>query len=102
MRIAVVSDIHANWPALQAVLEDLAGVDDVICLGDVVGYGGQPLPCLDHGSGRGWLTLVGHHDRACTDADALLWFHADAAEAGRRAATPPRSGPGRRPRDPPP
>jgi diadenosine tetraphosphatase ApaH/serine/threonine PP2A family protein phosphatase len=86
MRIAVVSDIHANWPALQAILEDLEGVDDVICLGDVVGYGGQPLPCLDHVSGQGWLTLVGNHDRACTDAEALLWFNADAAAAVRWTA----------------
>src|SRR5690242_606322 len=86
MRIAVVSDIHSNWPALQAVLEDLKGVDDVICLGDVVGYGGQPLPCLDHVSGQGWLTLVGNHDQACTDAEALLWFNADAAAAVRWTA----------------
>jgi diadenosine tetraphosphatase ApaH/serine/threonine PP2A family protein phosphatase len=61
-------------------------VDDVVCLGDVIGYGGQPLPCLDHVSGQGWLTLMGNHDRACTDAEALLWFNADAAAAVRWTA----------------
>ena len=86
MRIAVISDVHSNWPALEAVLEDLEGVDDVMCLGDVVGYGGQPLPCLDHLRGQGWLTLMGNHDQACTDAEALLWFNADAAAAVRWTA----------------
>jgi len=83
MRIAVISDIHANWPALQAVEADFAGVDDVICLGDVVGYGGDPVRCLDHVRSRGWLTLTGNHDRACTDRDALGWFNEEAASAIR-------------------
>jgi len=83
MRIAVISDIHANWPALEAVMADFAGVDDVICLGDLVGYGGDPIPCLDYIRGRGWLTLAGNHDRACTDPDALGWFNEEAASAIR-------------------
>jgi diadenosine tetraphosphatase ApaH/serine/threonine PP2A family protein phosphatase len=83
MRIAVISDVHANWPALEAVLASFGGVDDVVCLGDVVGYGGDPLRCLDHIRGAGWLTLTGNHDRACTDADALGWFNEDAARAIR-------------------
>jgi len=83
MKIAVISDIHANWPALEAVVSDFGGVDDVICLGDVVGYGGDPVRCLDHVRGRGWLTLTGNHDRACTDPDALGWFNEEAARAIR-------------------
>jgi len=83
MRIAVISDIHANWPALEAVVSDFGGVDDVICLGDVVGYGGDPVRCLDHVRGRGWLTLTGNHDRARTDPDALGWFNEEAARAIR-------------------
>ena len=55
MRIAIISDVHANWPALQAVLADLPTVDDVICLGDLVGYGGEPARCLDYVRSRGWL-----------------------------------------------
>ena len=83
MRIALVSDIHGNWQALDAVLADLPSVDDVVCLGDVVGYGGEPLRCLDSVRARGWLTLTGNHDRACVDPEALGWFNEDAASAVR-------------------
>ena len=84
--MALVSDIHANWAALEAVLGDLAaqeGIEEVICLGDVVGYGPDPARCLDHVRSSGWLTLVGNHDRACTDPTVLGWFNADAAAAVR-------------------
>jgi diadenosine tetraphosphatase ApaH/serine/threonine PP2A family protein phosphatase len=83
VRTAVISDLHANWQALEAVLADLPAVDDVVCLGDVVGYGGEPVRCLDHVQARGWLTLAGNHDRACTDRDVLGWFNEDAAVAIR-------------------
>jgi diadenosine tetraphosphatase ApaH/serine/threonine PP2A family protein phosphatase len=86
VRVAVLSDIHSNWPALEAVLEDLAGVagvQQVVCLGDVVGYGADPVRCLDHVRGSGWPTLVGNHDRACTDPTVLGWFNTDAAAAVR-------------------
>ena len=69
MLIAVISDIHANWPALEAVLADLGPVDEVICLGDVVGYGGDPVRCVDYVRDQGWLTLTGNHDRACADTN---------------------------------
>ncbi len=84
MKIAVLSDVHANWHALEAVLEDAArDADDYLCLGDVVGYGGDPVRCLEEISSRGWPTLVGNHDRACTDRDILTWFNDDAAAAIR-------------------
>jgi diadenosine tetraphosphatase ApaH/serine/threonine PP2A family protein phosphatase len=85
----MVSDIHANWVALEAVLEDLESleaVDEVICLGDVVGYGPEPGRSLDYVRSSGWLTLVGNHDRACTDLAVLDWFNADAAAAIRWSA----------------
>jgi diadenosine tetraphosphatase ApaH/serine/threonine PP2A family protein phosphatase len=83
VRIAVISDVHANWHALDAVLADLPAVDEVLCLGDVVGYGGDPVRCLDHIRGRGWLCLGGNHDRACADRDRLQWFNDQAATAIR-------------------
>ena len=83
MRIGVFSDIHANWQALDAVLGDCSDVDDIICLGDVVGYGGDPKRCLDFVRRQGWLTLVGNHDRACTDPEILQWFNEEAAIAIR-------------------
>ncbi len=81
MRLAIISDLHANWQALEAVLADLPAVDDIVCLGDIVGYGGEPIRCLDHVRASGWLTLAGNHDRACTDRDVLGWFNEEAAAA---------------------
>jgi diadenosine tetraphosphatase ApaH/serine/threonine PP2A family protein phosphatase len=83
VRIAVISDVHANWQALEAVLADFGSIDDVICLGDIVGYGGDPVRCLDHVRAQGWLTLTGNHDRACADEEVLAWFNHDAAVAIR-------------------
>jgi diadenosine tetraphosphatase ApaH/serine/threonine PP2A family protein phosphatase len=64
--IAIISDIHANHDALLAVLakiEELAP-DEVLCLGDVVGYGPEPVRCLDLVRERCELTLCGNHDFA--------------------------------------
>ena len=83
MKVAIFSDIHANWQALEAVLEDCPEVDETLCLGDVVGYGGDPKRCVDEVMKRGWLTLVGNHDRACTDPEILEWFKDDAATVVR-------------------
>ncbi len=52
----------------------------------MVGYGGDPVRCLDHVRDQGWLTLAGNHDRACTDPDVLAWFNPEAAEAVRWTA----------------
>jgi len=65
--IALISDIHANLPALQAVFEDIdaiGGVERVYCLGDVVGYGPEPLACLDLCAQRCKLILMGNHEHA--------------------------------------
>jgi diadenosine tetraphosphatase ApaH/serine/threonine PP2A family protein phosphatase len=83
MKVALLSDIHANRHALDAVLADLPSVDDVICLGDVVGYGGDPMACVEAVRGAGWMTLAGNHDRACTDPTILGWFNEQAAAALR-------------------
>jgi diadenosine tetraphosphatase ApaH/serine/threonine PP2A family protein phosphatase len=83
VKVAILSDIHSNWHALVAVLEELPEVDEILCLGDVVGYGGDPKRCVDEVTKRGWMTLVGNHDRACTDPDILSWFNDDAASAIR-------------------
>lgn len=79
MKVGVISDIHANWAALEAVLAHASDVEDVICLGDLVGYGGDPVRCLDAVREAGWTTLVGNHDRACTDTTILEWFNPEAA-----------------------
>ena len=66
MRAAVLSDVHSNQPALEAVLEAVAGagVDEIWCLGDVVGYGAQPDACADLIEHDCDICLVGNHDLA--------------------------------------
>lgn len=66
MRAAIVSDIHANLPAFEAVLGaiDASGVDETWCLGDVLGYGAEPDECADLARNRCGVCLVGNHDLA--------------------------------------
>jgi predicted phosphodiesterase len=66
MRLAIISDIHANNEALEAVLADIATqkVDEILCLGDVVGYGANPNECIDLVKKSCSLTLLGNHDAA--------------------------------------
>ena len=63
---AIISDIHANLEALQAVFADIdeRGIKDVVCLGDIIGYGANPKECLDLVRQRCRLTLMGNHDHA--------------------------------------
>jgi diadenosine tetraphosphatase ApaH/serine/threonine PP2A family protein phosphatase len=85
MRVAVVSDIHANLPALEAVL---AAVDDerpdaIWCLGDVVGYGPHPNECCTVVRERAELCLAGNHDLAVLGTLPIDEFSGDAAAAAR-------------------
>jgi diadenosine tetraphosphatase ApaH/serine/threonine PP2A family protein phosphatase len=63
---AIVSDIHGNLEALQEVFNEIdrRGIEHVICLGDVVGYGPNPMECLDLVKQRCRATLLGNHDFA--------------------------------------
>jgi predicted phosphodiesterase len=93
MRLAMISDIHANLPALEAVLADAenAGVDELWCLGDVVGYGAQPDDCTTLVAERCALCLVGNHDLAVLgelDVSAFSPAAAAAVEWTREVATP--------------
>lgn len=64
MRTAVVSDIHGNAEALRAVLSDIAdrGIEKIVCLGDIVGYGPDPLECVDLVREKCAWALMGNHD----------------------------------------
>jgi diadenosine tetraphosphatase ApaH/serine/threonine PP2A family protein phosphatase len=64
--VAIISDIHANLEALTAVLADIEGrgVKRIVCLGDVVGYGPNPLECMDIVMSRCEFSLMGNHDFA--------------------------------------
>lgn len=62
-RVAVVSDVHSNLEALQAVLSKVEGLD-VWCLGDLVGYGANPNEVVEMLRDRGAVALMGNHDQA--------------------------------------
>lgn len=66
MRLAILSDIHANLEALQAVMADIDSqkVDQIHCLGDVIGYGADPIPCLELIMDRCEGVLLGNHEHA--------------------------------------
>ncbi|HET9163881.1 MAG TPA: metallophosphoesterase family protein [Solirubrobacterales bacterium] len=83
MRVAALSDIHANLPAFEAVLAaiDDAGVDEVWCLGDVIGYGAEPDECADLVRERCDVCLVGNHDLAVLGALDVGAFSEAAAAA---------------------
>ena len=72
MRLAVLSDIHGNAPALHAVLGMLDGqnVDRFVCPGDVVGYGASPAECIDTMRRRGIQCVMGNHDEYVTQRGA--------------------------------
>lgn len=64
MTIAIISDIHGNAEALRAVMRDIdaRGIERIICLGDIVGYGPEPLACVDIVRERCMWSLMGNHD----------------------------------------
>ena len=83
--IGVISDIHSNIHALEAVLDKLKQVDQIICLGDVVGYGAHPNECVERVKGLKIPCVLGNHDAACIGLLSLGWFNPHAANAVRWA-----------------
>jgi predicted phosphodiesterase len=83
MRVAVISDIHANLHALEAVAEALERetLDGVWCLGDLVGYGPQPNACCAWATERTQLCLAGNHDLGVIGSLDLATFSPDAEAA---------------------
>lgn len=83
MRAAVITDIHSNRPALEAVLEAIGKVDvtEIWCLGDIVGYGAEPDRCTEIVKDRCDVCLVGNHDLAVLGELDVSAFSPAAAEA---------------------
>jgi diadenosine tetraphosphatase ApaH/serine/threonine PP2A family protein phosphatase len=83
--IAVISDVHGNLEALEAVLADVAQQEttSLICLGDVVGYGADPSACLERVTSAAKVCLLGNHDIAARDLHAAENFNEVAREAIR-------------------
>jgi diadenosine tetraphosphatase ApaH/serine/threonine PP2A family protein phosphatase len=84
-RVAVISDVHGNWHALEAVLAsiDEDAPDEVWCLGDLVGYGPRPNRCCSSVAGRADICLVGNHDLGVLGEIDLEEFSHDAAASAR-------------------
>ena len=82
-RLAIISDIHGNLHALQAVLTRLAefDIDQIVCLGDIVGYGPFPERCLDLMVRHCSIIIQGNHDEAVVDPDVADQFNGAAREA---------------------
>jgi predicted phosphodiesterase len=83
MRLAIVSDIHANLEALQATLQQISAqqVDRIVCLGDVVGYNTNPAECIALLRGCNPLWVAGNHDRAVTGQITTAGFSHTATRA---------------------
>lgn len=79
MRILVISDIHANLTALEAVLQDAGEIDSVWCLGDLVGYGPDPNECIYRiRELPGLVCLLGNHDAAVIGRIDIDSFNSEA------------------------
>lgn len=83
MRYAIISDIHANLEAFCAVLEKIEdlGVDQIVCLGDVVGYNASPNECADILRERNILTVLGNHDAVACGLEEPWGFNPVALQA---------------------
>jgi diadenosine tetraphosphatase ApaH/serine/threonine PP2A family protein phosphatase len=93
LRTAFISDIHANLEALEAVLADIRqqGVDRIVCLGDIVGYGPDPNPCVRRVREVCAVTVVGNHDHAALgllDTESFNEFARVASDWTSRALEP--------------
>ena len=84
MRYAILADIHSNLAALTAVLEDIegkGGVDEIWCLGDIVGYGPEPGECIALLRKYDVVCIAGNHDLGAVGKLELSYFSPAAAEA---------------------
>lgn len=89
MRYAIIADIHSNLAAFAAVLADIdhrGGVDEIWCLGDVVGYGPDPHQCIELLRQHNPVCVAGNHDWAAVGKLNLAEFNPDAAAACRWTA----------------
>lgn len=83
MRYAIISDIHSNLEAFEAVLSalDASKVDEIICLGDIVGYNANPNECVEIIKERAIRSLMGNHDSRAAGLEDTYGFNPVAASA---------------------
>lgn len=85
MKAAIISDIHSNLEALQAVIKDIKKrrIKRIFCLGDLVGYGANPNECIDMCMSEAKIIVAGNHDWAAVEKTDISVFNPIAAEAIR-------------------
>lgn len=83
MRYAIISDIHSNLEALDAVLTEISNlmVDEILCLGDIVGYNANPNECVEVVRKTGITCIRGNHDIGASDIEEPAHFNPPAKEA---------------------
>lgn len=83
MKIAVISDIHANLEAFKSVLKFIKSkkISKIICLGDVIGYGPRPNECVEFARKNCEICLMGNHDHAVLGLTDIYYFNQYAKEA---------------------
>jgi predicted phosphodiesterase len=82
MKFLIMSDIHGNREALEAVLKDSRGqYDQIVCLGDIVGYGADPNFIVDWARANVSAIVRGNHDAVCAGLESLSRFNDNAADA---------------------
>ncbi len=94
MRFLILSDIHANWEALEAVLRHATGTyERALCLGDIVGYGADPDAATEWVRQNVGAVIRGNHDKACAGLEDLSWFNpaARASAEWTQQVTKPRN-----------
>lgn len=89
MEIAIISDIHGNLEALSEVLVDIesTGIDDIVCLGDCIGYGPDPEAVINEIRRRAIPTIMGNHELAVCNPQQLTWFNPLAQNSLRKTRT---------------
>jgi len=76
VRYLILSDLHANWEALESVLAWSKGqYDRALCCGDLVGYGADPNPVVDWVRANCAVVVRGNHDKACIGLEDMEWFN---------------------------
>jgi diadenosine tetraphosphatase ApaH/serine/threonine PP2A family protein phosphatase len=92
LKLAIISDLHSNREALEAVFADIRrrGLTDLVCLGDVIGYGPDPEFCVDLVRGHARWCLMGNHDEALFRDASDFNPHARGAIAYTRRRMQPR------------
>ncbi|HKL02008.1 MAG TPA: metallophosphoesterase family protein [Desulfotignum sp.] len=83
MKIAILSDVHGNLEALQTVLAKIhtLGLDEVVCLGDNIGYGPDPQAVMDLLAAHNIASVLGNHEMAVKNRASLEWFNPMAQKA---------------------